>query len=137
MNVSGRSRVLKLTNIASAVSQSSLFRSFDLPSFVAKFQILFGMLRIYRPLEARWSRGSALDFRWFEPGFCRCLVSLEKNLYYRVSLFTQVYQWVPVITMLGSNLAMNWHPIHGGITIFPVASCYRNRKRRPDGPLGL
>ena len=37
----------------------------------------------------------------------------------------------------GGNPAMDWHPIQGGVEIFLVASCYRNRdKLRPDGPLG-
>ena len=37
----------------------------------------------------------------------------------------------------GDNPAMDWHPIQGGVEIFLVASCKRNRdKFRPDGPLG-
>ena len=47
-----------------------------------------------------WRRGglvaSALDFRsggrWFEPGHCRRVVSLDKKLYSTSSLFTQVYK---------------------------------------------
>ena len=62
-----------------------------------------------------WRRGglvvSALDFRsggrWFEPGHCRRFVSLDKKLYFTLSLFTQVYKWVPAIIMLGVNLAMD------------------------------
>ena len=54
---------------------------------------------------------SALDFRssgrWFEPGHCRRVVSLDKKLYSTLSLFTQVYKWVPAIIMLGGNLAMD------------------------------
>ena len=42
---------------------------------------------------------SAWDFqpegRWFEPGLCRCVVSLDKKLYSTLSLFTQGYKWVP------------------------------------------
>ena len=57
-----------------------------------------------------WRRGdlvvSALDFRsrdrWFEPGHCRRAVSLDK-LYSTLSLFTQVYKWVPAIIMLGGG----------------------------------
>ena len=63
----------------------------------------------------RWRRGglvvSALDFpfggRWFEPGLCRHVVSLDKKLYSTLSLFTQVYKWVPAIILLGGNLAMD------------------------------
>ena len=73
---------------------------------------------------------SALDFRsrgrWFEPGHCHRVVSLDKKLYSTLSLFTQVYKWVPAITMLGGNLAMDKHPIQGGVAIFPVASWYGN-----------
>ena len=54
---------------------------------------------------------SALDFRsggrWFGPGLCRLVASLDKKLYSTLSLFTQVYKWVPAIIMLGDNLAMD------------------------------
>ena len=54
---------------------------------------------------------SALDFRsrgrWFEPGLCRRVVSLNKKHYSTLSLFTQVYKWVPTIIMMGSDLAMD------------------------------
>ena len=54
---------------------------------------------------------SALNFRsggrWFEPGLCPRVVSLDKKLYFTLSLFTQVYKWVPAIIMLGGNLAMD------------------------------
>ena len=61
-----------------------------------------------------WKRGglvvSALDFRsrgqWCEPGLCRRVVSLDKKIYFTLSLYTQVYKWVPAI-MLGGNLAMD------------------------------
>ena len=53
---------------------------------------------------------SALDFRsdgrWFEPGLCRRVASLDKKLYSTLSLFTQVYKSVPAIIMLGGNLAI-------------------------------
>ena len=49
--------------------------------------------------------GSALDFqsrgRWFEPGHCR---RVDKKLYSISSLFTQLYNWVPAIIMLGGNV---------------------------------
>ena len=62
-----------------------------------------------------WSHGglvvSTLDFRsggrWFEPGHCCRVVSLDKKLYSTLSLFTQVYKWVPAIIMLGGNLVMD------------------------------
>ena len=50
---------------------------------------------------------SALDFRsrgrWFEPGHCRRVVSLDKKLYSTLCLFTQVHKWVPAIIMLGGE----------------------------------
>ena len=54
---------------------------------------------------------SALDFRsggrWIEPGHCHRVVSLDNKLLSTLSLFTQVYKWVPAIIMLGGNLAMD------------------------------
>ena len=54
---------------------------------------------------------SALYFRsgdrWFEPGHCRRVVSLDKKLYSTLSLFTQVYKWIPAIIMLGDNFVMD------------------------------
>ena len=38
--------------------------------------------------------------RWFEPSLCRRVVSLDKKLHFTLSLFTQVYKWVPAIIML-------------------------------------
>ena len=42
---------------------------------------------------------SAWDFQpkrgWFEPGLCRGVVSLDKKLCSTLSLFTQVYKWMP------------------------------------------
>ena len=37
----------------------------------------------------------------FEPGLCRRVVSLDKKLSFTLSLFTQVYKWVPAIIILG------------------------------------
>ena len=84
-----------------------------------------------------WRRGglevSALDCRsggwWFEPSFCRRVVSLDKKLYSTLSLFTQVYKWVPAIIMLGGGGTLRWTsiPPKGGVAIFLVTSCYRNR----------
>ena len=54
---------------------------------------------------------SPLDFQsggqWFEHGHCRRVVSLDKNPYSTLSLFTQVYKWVPAMIILGGNLAMD------------------------------
>jgi len=36
----------------------------------------------------------------------------------------------------GDNPVMDFHPIHGGIKIHLVTSCYRNQdKIQPDGPV--
>ena len=66
-------------------------------------------------LSSRWRRSglvvSALDFRsvgrCFEPGLCRRVVYLDKKLFSTLSLFTQVYKWVPAIIMLGGKFAMD------------------------------
>ena len=48
-------------------------------------------------MKVRWCSGwrDALEGRWFEPGLGRRVVTLEKKLYFTLSLFTQVYKWVP------------------------------------------
>ena len=43
----------------------------------------------------------------FEPSLCGHVVCLEKKLYSTLSLFTQVYKWVPAIVMPGGNLAID------------------------------
>ena len=65
--------------------------------------------------QGRWRRDglvvSVLDFRsggqWFEPSLCRRVVSLDKKLYFTLSLFTQVYKWLPAIILQGGMLAMD------------------------------
>ena len=73
---------------------------------------------------------SALDFqsggRWFEPGLCRRVVSLDKKLYSTLSLFTQLYKWVTAIIMVGVTLRWTSIPSRGGVA-FLVASGYTNR----------
>ena len=48
---------------------------------------------------------SVLDFQsggwWFEPSLSCYVVSLDKKLCFTLSLFTQVYKWVPAIIVLG------------------------------------
>ena len=39
--------------------------------------------------------------------FARRVVSLDKELYCTLSLFTQVYKWVPAIYCWGGNPAMD------------------------------
>ena len=43
---------------------------------------------------------SELDFqpegRWFEPGLCHYVISLDKKPYSMLSLSTQMYKWVLV-----------------------------------------
>ena len=50
---------------------------------------------------------SALDFRsggrWFEPSFCPRVVSLNKKLYSTLSLFNQMFKWMPAMKMLGGG----------------------------------
>ena len=84
---------------------------------IAMISILFLLCKTWLTYSTKeaWRRGglvvSALDFRsrgrWFEPGHCCRVVSLDKKLYSTLSLFTQVYKWVPAIIMLAGNLAMD------------------------------
>ena len=46
------------------------------------------------------------------------VVSLDMELYSTLSLFTQVYKWVPDGIVLGGNLAMDLHLIQQGVAIF-------------------
>ena len=46
----------------------------------------------------------------------RSVLSLDKELYSTLSLFTQVYKWVPV-TFCGGNSAMDQHPVQGEVAI--------------------
>ena len=65
------------------------------------------------------------------------LCSWPRYFTLKVPLSTQVYKWVPANSLLGDSPAMDQHPIHEGVEILLVASCYGNRdKLRPDGPLG-
>ena len=43
------------------------------------------------------------------PSLCCCVVSLDKKLNFTLSLFTQVYKWLPAIIklMLAGNLGMD------------------------------
>ena len=84
---------------------------------------------------------STLDFRsggrWFEPGLCRRVVSLDKKLYSTLSLFTQMYiKWVPAIIMLGDNLEMDYSIPDPGEYSKSLHATETGVKRRPDGPLG-
>ena len=55
-------------------------------------------------------------------------LSQSASLYPGVQMSTGTYN-------VGGNPAMDQHRIQGGVEIFLVASCYRNRdKLRPDGP---
>ena len=85
---------------------------------------------------------SALDFRsggrWFEPGLCRRrVVSLDRKLYSTLSLFTQVYKWIPAIIMLGVTLRWTSIPTRGEKQYSQsLHATETGVKRRPDGPLG-
>ena len=72
-------------------------------------------------------RGSSLTRR---------VVSIDKELYSTLSLFTQVYKWVLATYCWEGNLVMDKHPIQGGVAIFLGTSCKGNRdKLWPFGPL--
>ena len=87
-------------------------------------------------VEARWPRlrieRSELE-PW--PGTLYCV--LGKHFTITVTLSTHVYKRVTANLMLGGILWWTQYPTQGGVEMFQVASCYRNRdKLRPaDEPL--
>ena len=95
------------------------------------------------PRSTLWRRGcavvNAFDFRsggrCFEASPCQRVVSLDKILCPTLSLFTQVYKWVPATYCWGVTLRWTGIPSRGRVAILSVASCYGNRdKLRPCGP---
>ena len=52
------------------------------------------------------------------------LYSWARHFTLKVSLSTQVYEWVPANLMPGGNPVMDLHPIQGGVKILLVASYY-------------
>ena len=101
----------------------------------------FIRLQIIHPLVARWplsrlvcsSPDRAVRVRALAGDIVLC--SWARYFTLTVPLSTQVYRWVPAILMLGQPCdELASHP--GGVEIFLVASCYRNREKlRFDGPL--
>ena len=64
------------------------------------------------------------------------LCSWARHFTLTAPLSTQVHKWVPVNLMqAGGNPAMDEHPIHEGVEVLLVASCYRD-ERQLDGRLG-
>ena len=77
-----------------------------------------------------------LDLEVRGSSLARRVVSLDKELYSTLSLFTQVYKWVPAAYRLGVTLRWTSIPPRGISNTPRHASCYGNRyKLRPFGPL--
>ena len=75
------------------------------------------------------------EVRVRSPGWGHSVVFLGKMLNLKCLFFSQVYKWV---LNVGSNPAMDWHPIQGRVEILLVVSCYGNRDKLPsDESLGL
>ena len=71
------------------------------------------------------------------PGWRHCVVSLGKTLYSHDAFLHPGVQMGTRKFNAGSNFAMDWHPIQGGLEILLVTSCYRNPDMlQPNGPLG-
>ena len=88
--------------------------------------------RFLSKVEARWPQGLRGTGSRPWPGTL-CCVSMQDTLYscsaFAISCMNG-YRW--------RNLAMDQHPIQGGLEILLVTSCYRNRdKLLPDETLGL
>ena len=79
-------------------------------------------------ITPRTVRGSSLAHR---------VVSLDKELYSTLSLFTQVYKWVTATYCWGVTLRWTSIPSMGGLAVLRRhTSCYGNRyKLRPFGTL--
>ena len=58
----------------------------------------------------------------------RRVVSLDEEVYSTLSLFTQVYKWIPATYCLGVTLRWASMPSRGGINTPRLASCDGNRK---------
>ena len=54
-----------------------------------------------------------LDLEVWESSLAHCFVSLDKELYSSLSLFTQVYKWVAARNCWGVTLRWTKHPIQG------------------------
>ena len=67
---------------------------------------------------------SLVSHTCFQVQFCGGMVCWTFDLKVSataLSLNTQVYKWVLLVIMLGGNLAVDWHPIQGGVAILLVA----------------
>ena len=77
-----------------------------------------------------------LDLEVRDSSLARRVVSLDKELYSTLSLFTQVCKWVPAKHCLGVTLQWTSIPSRRSSNTPRHASCYGNRyKLRPCGPL--
>ena len=84
---------------------------------------------------AEWLTPQTLDLEVRGSSLARCVVSLDKELYYTLSLFTQVYKWVLATYCWGVTLdGLASSP--GGVAILLGAPCYGKwDKLQPFGPL--
>jgi len=69
---------------------------------------------------AAWLTPRTLDLEVRGSSLAHCVVSLDRELYSTLSLFTQVYKWVPEIYCWGGGVTLQWTSIlsrQGGVTI--------------------
>ena len=78
-----------------------------------------------------------LDLEVRGSSLARNFVPLDKELYSSLSLFTQVYKWVPTIYFWGATLQWTSIPSMGGIAIFlgMLHATETRNKLRACGPL--
>ena len=82
-----------------------------------------------------------LDLEVRGSSLVRRVVSLDKELYSTLSLFTQLYKWVQATHCWGGggggNSAMDWHSGQGGVAILHglLHATEIGNKLRPCGPL--
>ena len=64
---------------------------------------------------------------------CFCFFMITDGKQHKARLFDIITLRIEIV----GGAAMDQHPVQGGVEIFLVASCYRNRDNlRPDEPLG-
>ena len=72
---------------------------------------------------AEWLTPQTPDLEVRDSSLARRLVSLGKELYSTLSLFTQVYKWVPATYCWGVTLQCTSILSRGGVAILLGASC--------------
>ena len=96
-----------LCSIKTALSNASC------ATFKKSFFVVNRMLRCVEACVAEWLRPQTPDLEVRGSSLARRVVSLDKELYSTLSLFTQVYKWVPATYCWGVTLRWTSIPSRG------------------------